>query len=65
MAVDMTKRKTTINSISHLCRVLISNLYSCHRYSTCPGTALVVFDNVKVPVENVLGKVNDGFKLIM
>eukprot|EP00037_Helgoeca_nana_P032973 m.416177 g.416177 ORF g.416177 m.416177 type:complete len:522 (-) comp29864_c0_seq1:200-1765(-) len=34
-------------------------------YSTCPGTALVVFDNVKVPVENVLGKVNDGFKLIM
>lgn len=25
----------------------------------------MVFDNVKVPVENVLGKVNDGFKLIM
>jgi alkylation response protein AidB-like acyl-CoA dehydrogenase len=34
-------------------------------YSTCPGTALVVFDDVKVPVENVLGAENDGFKLIM
>mmetsp|Transcript_48116 Transcript_48116/g.148518 ORF Transcript_48116/g.148518 Transcript_48116/m.148518 type:complete len:517 (+) Transcript_48116:95-1645(+) len=34
-------------------------------YSTCAGTALVVFSDVKVPVENVLGSENDGFKLIM
>jgi len=34
-------------------------------YSTCAGTALVIFSDVKVPVENVLGKENDGFKLIM
>lgn len=34
-------------------------------YSTCAGTALVIFDNVMVPVENVLGKENEGFKLIM
>mmetsp|Transcript_73342 Transcript_73342/g.237198 ORF Transcript_73342/g.237198 Transcript_73342/m.237198 type:complete len:518 (-) Transcript_73342:83-1636(-) len=34
-------------------------------YSTCAGTALVVFSDVKVPACNLLGKENDGFKLIM
>mmetsp|Transcript_8052 Transcript_8052/g.17478 ORF Transcript_8052/g.17478 Transcript_8052/m.17478 type:complete len:522 (+) Transcript_8052:47-1612(+) len=34
-------------------------------YSTCAGTALVIFNNVKVPAENLLGKENDGFRLIM
>lgn len=34
-------------------------------YSTCAGTALVVYNDVKVPVENLLGKENDGFRLIM
>lgn len=34
-------------------------------YSTCAGTALVIFNEVKVPVENLLGKENDGFKLVM
>mmetsp|Transcript_60324 Transcript_60324/g.143708 ORF Transcript_60324/g.143708 Transcript_60324/m.143708 type:complete len:530 (+) Transcript_60324:130-1719(+) len=34
-------------------------------YSTCAGTALVILDDVKVPVENLLGVENDGFKLIM
>eukprot|EP00455_Lapot_gusevi_P041973 TRINITY_DN492_c0_g1_i10.p1 TRINITY_DN492_c0_g1~~TRINITY_DN492_c0_g1_i10.p1 ORF type:complete len:462 (+),score=178.81 TRINITY_DN492_c0_g1_i10:81-1388(+) len=29
------------------------------------GTALVTFDNVMVPVENVIGQVNQGFKYIM
>ena len=33
--------------------------------SACAGTALVEFRNVKVPVENVLGKVNQGFRCIM
>ena len=31
----------------------------------CAGTSLVVFRDVKVPVENLLGVENDGFKLIM
>eukprot|EP00929_Paragymnodinium_shiwhaense_P084220 TRINITY_DN45014_c0_g2_i1.p1 TRINITY_DN45014_c0_g2~~TRINITY_DN45014_c0_g2_i1.p1 ORF type:complete len:551 (+),score=149.47 TRINITY_DN45014_c0_g2_i1:93-1655(+) len=34
-------------------------------YSTCCGTALVVYHNVKVPVENLFGKEGDGFKQIM
>lgn len=34
-------------------------------YSTAAGTALVIFDNCKVPVENLLGKENDGFRLVM
>ncbi|CAJ1366003.1 unnamed protein product [Effrenium voratum] len=34
-------------------------------YSACAGTALVVLDDVLVPVENLLGKENEGFKLIM
>jgi len=34
-------------------------------YSTCAGTALVILSDVKVPVENLMGKENDGFKLIM
>ena len=29
------------------------------------GTTFVSFEDVKVPVGNVLGKVNDGFKLLM
>ena len=29
------------------------------------GTTFVTFEDVKVPVENILGKVNDGFKLLM
>jgi len=31
----------------------------------CAGTAFVIFSNVKVPVENLLGKLNEGFKCIM
>lgn len=33
-------------------------------YSKCAGTALIVMDDVKVPVTNLLGKENQGFKLI-
>jgi acyl-CoA dehydrogenase len=29
------------------------------------NTALVVMDNVRVPVTNIIGKENDGFKAIM
>jgi alkylation response protein AidB-like acyl-CoA dehydrogenase len=31
-------------------------------YSSAAGTAYVIMEDVKVPVENVLGKVNEGFK---
>jgi alkylation response protein AidB-like acyl-CoA dehydrogenase len=34
-------------------------------YSTTAGTAFVKFDNVKVPVENLLGVEDQGFKVIM
>merc|ERR1719464_2159236 len=34
-------------------------------YSPAAGTALVMFDNVKVPVGNLLGKENQGFKVIV
>lgn len=34
-------------------------------YSTCCGTALVIMNNVKVPVENLMGKEGEGFKQIM
>jgi len=34
-------------------------------YSSAAGTAYVIFDNVKVPVENLLGKHNKGFKCVM
>jgi alkylation response protein AidB-like acyl-CoA dehydrogenase/predicted heme/steroid binding protein len=34
-------------------------------YSTAAGTSLVIFNDVKVPVENLLGKENGGFRLIM
>lgn len=34
-------------------------------YSTAAGTAYVTFENVKVPVGNVLGKVNDGLKVVL
>jgi len=34
-------------------------------YSKAAGTALVFYDNVKVPKENLLGELNQGFKLIM
>merc|ERR1712241_1131522 len=34
-------------------------------YSTCCGTAMVIMNNVKVPVENLMGKEGDGFKQIM
>ncbi|KAI9206338.1 acyl-CoA dehydrogenase/oxidase [Polychytrium aggregatum] len=34
-------------------------------YSPSAGTAYVVFENVKVPVENLLGKENQGFQVIM
>lgn len=29
------------------------------------GTAFIIFDNVKVPVENMVGDENVGFKIIM
>lgn len=34
-------------------------------YSAAAGTAYIVFENVKVPVENLLGKENRGFQVIM
>mmetsp|Transcript_3400 Transcript_3400/g.6435 ORF Transcript_3400/g.6435 Transcript_3400/m.6435 type:complete len:515 (+) Transcript_3400:23-1567(+) len=34
-------------------------------YSGSSGTAYITFDNVKVPVGNLLGKENEGFKIIM
>lgn len=34
-------------------------------YSSSAGTAYITFDNVKVPVENLLGVENQGFKIIM
>jgi alkylation response protein AidB-like acyl-CoA dehydrogenase len=34
-------------------------------YSAAAGTAYVTFDNVRVPVENLLGKEDQGFKVIM
>jgi len=34
-------------------------------YSKCCGTALVVFNNCKVPVSNLMGKEGDGFKQVM
>jgi alkylation response protein AidB-like acyl-CoA dehydrogenase len=33
--------------------------------SSSSGTAYVFFENAKVPVANTLGKVNEGFKVIM
>jgi len=34
-------------------------------YSSLAGTAYVQFENVKVPVENLLGEENKGFKCVM
>jgi alkylation response protein AidB-like acyl-CoA dehydrogenase len=34
-------------------------------YSPAAGTAYIIFDNVKVPVENLLGVENKGFEIIM
>jgi len=34
-------------------------------YSKCCGTALVIYNNCKVPVENLFGKEGDGFKQVM
>ncbi|CAD7939170.1 unnamed protein product [Amoebophrya sp. A120] len=34
-------------------------------YSKCAGTALVMYDDVYVPVANLMGKENQGFKCIM
>ena len=34
-------------------------------YSSAAGTAFVTFDNVKVPVENLLGKEDQGIKVIL
>lgn len=34
-------------------------------YSAAAGTAYVTFDNVKVPVENILGKENKGIQVIL
>jgi len=34
-------------------------------YSTCCGTAMVIMNNVKVPVENLMGKEGRGFMQIM
>ena len=31
----------------------------------CSGTTYIVFEDVKVPVENLVGKENQGFKYIM
>jgi len=34
-------------------------------YSTCCGTALVIYDDAKVPKENLFGNLNEGFKMVM
>ena len=34
-------------------------------YSSSAGTALVIMENVKVPVENLLGEENGGFMCVM
>jgi alkylation response protein AidB-like acyl-CoA dehydrogenase len=34
-------------------------------YSIAAGTGYITFDDVKVPVENVLGKEGKGFQVIM
>jgi alkylation response protein AidB-like acyl-CoA dehydrogenase len=34
-------------------------------YSTSAGTAYVTFENVLVPVENLLGKENKGFLVVL
>eukprot|EP01114_Cavostelium_apophysatum_P014400 TRINITY_DN372_c0_g1_i5.p1 TRINITY_DN372_c0_g1~~TRINITY_DN372_c0_g1_i5.p1 ORF type:complete len:510 (-),score=144.37 TRINITY_DN372_c0_g1_i5:175-1704(-) len=34
-------------------------------YSACAGTAYITYTNVKVPVENILGKDGRGFQVIM
>lgn len=34
-------------------------------YSTTAGTAYITFDNVKVPVENLLGEENKGIHVIL
>eukprot|EP00397_Hematodinium_sp_SG-2012_P006876 GEMP01006913.1.p1 GENE.GEMP01006913.1~~GEMP01006913.1.p1 ORF type:complete len:517 (+),score=101.14 GEMP01006913.1:120-1670(+) len=34
-------------------------------YSSSAGTALIIYDNVKVPVENLLGKEHKGFMCVM
>src|SRR5258708_24149328 len=34
-------------------------------YSTVAQTAFVTFENVKVPVENTLGEVNNGLKVVL
>jgi len=34
-------------------------------YAKSAGTALVMFDNCKVPIENLMGKENQGFRCIM
>lgn len=34
-------------------------------YGSSAGTALVIFENVKVPVANLIGVENEGFKVIM
>jgi alkylation response protein AidB-like acyl-CoA dehydrogenase len=34
-------------------------------YSTAAGTAFVTFDNVKVPVENVLGAEGAGLQVVL
>lgn len=34
-------------------------------YSASAGTAYVTFENIKVPVENLLGKENKGFMVVL
>lgn len=34
-------------------------------YGGAAGTTYIIFENVKVPVENLLGEENGGFKCIM
>jgi alkylation response protein AidB-like acyl-CoA dehydrogenase len=34
-------------------------------YSGAAGTTFVTFDNVKVPVGNVLGKIDEGLKVVL
>jgi hypothetical protein len=61
--------RTSPNALSVLLVPLSSPGVLRHRILTsgcrASGTALITLNNVRVPVENLLGKEGDGFKLVM
>ena len=54
-----------IENPSHASSGLITKHKIKTSYSGAAGTSLIIFDNVLVPKENLLGREGDGFKLIM